>query len=317
MLQPIKKIVVGLSHSLLDEELINYSNFLAETTEVDHIYFVHIVNLHLPEKVLAEFPYLEKEALAERKQEVEDLVAKHCHDGKRIVSHSVEIIQSSNKLKGLLKAIVDFNADLVVIGRIKDKEKSSVVTQRLARRAPCQILIIPEGAYKRIDGGMQIKTVLVPIDFSEYSSLSLDRAIRFARRNKERHEIDIVCQYVYRLPSGYHLTGKSESEFSDIMCANAKEGWDEFIEEVDTEGINIRIVYSEDINDDLTSDIRDLAIEIDADVIIIGSKGRTATAALFLGSFAEKLINNSTNFSLLVVRKKKEYDGILDRIKKL
>ncbi|RLD22587.1 MAG: universal stress protein, partial [Bacteroidetes bacterium] len=207
--------------------------------------------------------------------------------------------------------------DLVVIGRIKDKEKSSVITQRLARRAPCQILILPEGAYKRIEGGMQIKTILVPIDFSEYSSLALDRAIRFARRNKDKHEIEIVCQYVYRLPSGYHLTGKSESEFSDIMCTNAKEGWDEFMKDIDASDVNIRIVYSKDINDDLTSDIRDLANEIDADVIIIGSKGRTATAALFLGSFAEKLINNTTHFSLLVVRKKKEYDSILDRIKKL
>jgi nucleotide-binding universal stress UspA family protein len=317
MLQPIKKIVVGLSHTHLDAELIDYSNFLAETTEVNHIYFVHIVNLHLPDKVLADFPDLEKEALAERKQEVEELVAKHCYDVKRHVDHSVEIIQASNNLKGLIRAIGKFDADLVVIGRIKDKEKTSVITQRLARRAPCQILILPEGSYKKIDGGMQIKTILVPIDFSEYSYLALDRAIRFARRNKDRHEIEIVCQYVYRLPSGYHLTGKSEDEFADIMCTNAKDGWEEFIEDVDMDGVNIRIVYSRDINDDLTSDIRDLANEIDADIIVIGSKGRSATAALFLGSFAEKLITNTTHFSLLVVRKKKEYDGILDRIKKL
>ena len=104
MLQPIKKIVVGLSHTHLDAELIDYSNFLAETTEVDHIYFVHVVNLHLPDKILAEFPDLEKEALAERKQEVEDLVEGHCKDTKRLVSHSIEIIQSSNNLKGLLIA---------------------------------------------------------------------------------------------------------------------------------------------------------------------------------------------------------------------
>jgi nucleotide-binding universal stress UspA family protein len=317
MYQPIKKIVIGLSHTYLDAEIIDYSNFLAEVTEVDHIYFVHIINLNLPDKVVAEFPNLEKDALVERKKEVENIVKSHWVATKRVVSHSVEIIQSSNNIKGLLGSISKFDADLVVIGRVKDKRKTSIFTQRLARRSPCQILILPEGAYKRIDGGMKIKNILVPIDFSTYSSIALDRAIRFARRNKDKHEIEIVCQYVYRLPSGYHLSGKSEDEFAKIMCTNAKEGWEEFIQDIDIEDVNIRIVFSRDINNDLTSDIRDLAIEIDADIIVIGSKGRSGTAALFLGSFAEKLITNTTNFSLLVVRKKKEYDGILDRIKKL
>ena len=316
MVQPIKKIIVGLSHSHLDVELIEYSNFLAETTEVEHIYFVHVIKIHLPEKVLEEFPDLEKDAIAERKSEVEAMVKEHCH-GDCDVSYSVEVIQSSNNLKGLLLAIGKFDADLVVIGRIKNKEKNSIITQRLARRSPCQILIVPDGTYNRIGGGYQIKKLLVPIDFSEYSALALERAIRIARRNKNKHEIEIVCQHVYRLPSGYHLTGKSEEEFADIMCKNAKESYEEFIGDINTDGVKLRPVFSKDVDDDLTSDIRDLAREIDADGIIIGSKGRTATAALVLGSFAEKLITNTTHFSLLVVRKKKEYDSILDRLKKL
>ncbi len=316
MVQPIKKVIVGLSHTELDKDLIDYTNFLAATSEVEHIYFVHVVNIQLPAKVLAEFPDLEKEAIAERQQEVEAMVKERCHP-ERSVDYSVEVIQSSNKLKGLLMAIGKYDADLIVIGRVKNKEKTSVVTQRLARRAPCQILIVPEGSYEKIKGGEHIKTILVPIDFSAYSAMALERAIYIARRNKRKHEIEIVCQHVFALPSGYHLSGKTEEEFSEIMCKNAQESYEEFIEDIDTEGVNIRIVYSKDDNDDLTSDIRDLAMEIDADVIVIGSKGRTATAALFLGSFAERLITNTTNFSLLVVRKKKDYDGILDRIKKL
>ena len=316
MVQVIKKVVVGLSHTKLDIELIEYINFLSQTTEVEHIYFVHVINIHIPSKILEEFPNLENDAIAERRAEMEAIVNEHCHK-ECDANYSVEIIQSSNNLKGLLRAIGKFDADLAVIGRVADKEKSSIITQRLARRSPCQLLIVPEGYNKRIEGGRHIKTLLVPIDFSEYSAMALERALKFARRNKRKHEVEIVCQYVFALPSGYHLSGKTEDEFSDIMCKNAKESYEEFIEDINIEGVEVRAVFSKDINDDLTSDIRDLAKEIDADAIIIGSKGRTATAALFLGSFAEKLINNSTNFSLLVVRKKKEYDGILDRLKKL
>ena len=316
MIQPIKTAIVGLSHTKLDIDLIEYINFIVNTTEIERIYFVHIINLHIPGKILTDFPDLEKSAITERKTEVENMVAEHYRKNDKI-EHSVEVIQASNSLKGLLRAIGEFDADLVVIGRIANKEKNSVIIQRLARRAPCQILIVPEGINKRIEGGDHLKTLLVPIDFSEYSALALERALTIARRNKHKHEIEVVCQYVYALPSGYHLSGKTEDEFSEIMCTNAKESYEEFIEDINTNGVNVRVVFSKDYNDDLTSDIRDLAIEIDADGIIIGSKGRTATAALFLGSFAEKLINNTTNFSLMVVRKKKEYDGILDRIKKL
>jgi nucleotide-binding universal stress UspA family protein len=316
MVQEIKKVVVGLSHTHLDAELIEYVNFLAQTTEVEHIYFVHVINLHIPPKILEDFPDLEQAAIAERRGEVEAVVNKHCHKDCD-VDYSVEIIQSSNNLKGLLSAIGDFDADLVVIGRIANKEKNSIITQRLARRAPCQLLIVPEGINERIKGGRQIKTLLVPIDFSDYSAMAVERALTIARRNKYKHEIEVVCQYVFALPSGYHLSGKTEEEFSKIMCDNAKESYEEFIGEINTEGVKVRPVFSRDINDDLTSDIRDLAMEINADGIIIGSKGRTATAALFLGSFAEKLINNTTNFTLLVVRRKREYDGILDRLKKL
>jgi len=316
MVQKIKNVIVGLAHTELDKELIEYVNFLADTTELENIYFVHVINLHIPKEVQKDFPNLQRAALAERKAEVEDLVEKHLHPECK-VNIAVEIVKSSNHLKGIIKAIGTYNADLVVIGRVAHKVGHSVIIQRLARRAPCQILIVPEGINERIKSGEHMKTLLVPIDFSEYSTMAVERALSIARKNKHKHEIEIVCQNVHELPSGYHLSGKTEEEFSEIMCKNASESYEEFIADINTEGVKVRPVFSKDNNGDLTSDIRDLALKIDADSIIIGSKGRTATAAFFLGSFAEKLVDNTTNFSLLIVRKKKEYEGILDRIKKL
>jgi nucleotide-binding universal stress UspA family protein len=316
MVPQIKTTIVGLSNTKLDDELIQYVNFLIDTSELERIYFVHVINLHIPEKILSSFPDLERGAIAERKAEIEATVSAHFDTGSGI-DYSVEVVQSSNTLKGLIMSIGNYDADLIVIGRTANKDRDSVITQRLARRAPSQILIVPEGMIRRIGGGADIKTLLVPIDFSDYSAMALERALAIARGNRHKHEIEVVCQYVFALPSGYHLSGKSEDEFADIMCTNAKESYADFIADIDTSGVKVRPVFSRDRNDDLTSDIRDLALEIGADGIIIGSKGRTATAALFLGSFAEKLINNTTNFSLFVVRRKKEYDGILDRLKKL
>lgn len=317
MTQEIKKAIVGINHSSLDVELIDYMNFVAHTTKLEHVFFTHVIDLQLPPNIKKEFPNLKSEAIEERKNEIKTVIEEHLDKDLFTINYSIEIIESSNSLKGLSQAISKFDADIVVIGRAAHKDKHSVITQRLARRAPCQLLIVPEGISKRIAEGKKFQTILVPIDFSKYSSLAFDRALKVAKRNKDLHEVEIVCQHVYQLPSGYHLSGKTEEEFAQVMCDNAKELYNEFISQFDISDVKVRMVYSRDINGDLTSDIRDLACEIDADVIIIGSKGRTATAALFLGSFAEKLITNTTHFSLMVVRKKKDYDGIIDRIKKL
>jgi nucleotide-binding universal stress UspA family protein len=52
-------------------------------------------------------------------------------------------------------------------------------------------------------------------------------------------------------------------------------------------------------------------------VIIIGAKGRTAAAALFLGSFAEKMIQAELKYPLLVARPKGKIAGLMDLIKGL
>jgi len=314
-MQRIKKVLIGLNNTPLDQELIEYAGLMVNVTGAEELFFVHSLDFHLPHQIKREFPQLEEEALSERKEELTKLVEQHFHPDREI-KFSVEVRKSSNVLKGFIHIIGERNIDLVIIGRKANKSKSGVFIQRLARRAPSQLLIVPEGTIIKIQKGSPITKLLVPVDFSEYSVLALERAIRIARLNK-KDKVEIVCQHVYTVPSGYHYTGKTHEEFADVMKQNAIAEYKTFIEPIDTKGINISLVVSEDINEDKTTDIRDLAKEINADGIVIGSKGHTATAALFLGSVAEKLIRNTTQFTLLVVRKKGDYESIIDHLKKL
>jgi len=165
--QDIKRIVVGLSHTYLDAEVIHYMNFIAHTTQVEHIYYVHIIDVRLPENVLKQFPDLEQAALEDRRKEIEAVVEKHLDKALVTCDYSIEIEQSSNSLKGLSRVVGKFDADLIVIGRVANKDKNSIITQRLARRAPCQLLIVPEGQAARIAEGKKLSTILVPIDFSD------------------------------------------------------------------------------------------------------------------------------------------------------
>lgn len=61
----------------------------------------------------------------------------------------------------------------------------------------------------------------------------------------------------------------------------------------------------------------DKAHEINANAIIIGAKGRTATTAFFLGSIAERLIQLDNDIPLMIVRPKGKNAGFLEFLKEL
>src|SRR5690606_23592470 len=153
--------------------------------------------------------------------------------------------------------------------------------------------------------------LLVPSDFSDYSKDALEEAIMIA----ERHGgLEIVCQNVFTVPSGYHYTGKSYEEFTQIMRMHAEINYKKFIRKIDTKGIKITPVYTQDVLDDPVEEIVAKAKERNADCIIIGAKGRTAATALFIGSMAERLIQYNDSIPLMVTRPKGKNAGILDYI---
>jgi nucleotide-binding universal stress UspA family protein len=101
------------------------------------------------------------------------------------------------------------------------------------------------------------------------------------------------------------------------MKKNAEKDYKKFIKKIDTKDIKVKAVYSQDINDDVTSDMIDKAREINANAIIVGAKGRTATTAFFLGSIAERLIQIDHDIPLMVVRPKGKNAGFMEFLKEL
>jgi nucleotide-binding universal stress UspA family protein len=87
-----------------------------------------------------------------------------------------------------------------------------------------------------------------------------------------------------------------------------------FIRKIDTKGVKITPIYTQDDDDDPVQEIVSKALETEADGIIIGAKGRTAATALFIGSIAERLIQFNDSLPLLVTRPKGKNAGILDYI---
>ncbi|MGB5929002.1 MAG: universal stress protein, partial [Cyclobacteriaceae bacterium] len=157
--------------------------------------------------------------------------------------------------------------------------------------------------------------ILVPIDFSDYSKQALEKAIDIADHRKEKPQV--ICMNVYKVPTGYHYTGKPFEEVAKRMKQNAKLEFKKFIHPIDTKGVPLKDLYDLDDNNDFTTNIVDIARQEKADVVIIGAKGRTVSTAFFLGSIAEKLIQLDSEFPLMVMRPKGRNAGFLEFFREL
>ena len=301
----IKKLIVCLDLSELDKTLVKFASFIAKTNQTEKVYFTNVIrNLNIPKDVLKEFPNLINSMIEERKSEMEKIVVEN-FDLNSGTTYSLTV-KEGQLSKKILKLAHEKSADMIIVGRKVSLVGSGVVTQRLARRASCSLLIVPESSVPKIN------RLLVPSDFSDYSKDALEEAILIAEKNGGN--VEIICQNVFTVPSGYHFTGKSYEEFTAIMQTHAQINYKKFIRKIDTKGFDITPIYTKDEDEDPVEDIIQKAIEINADGIIIGAKGRTAATALFIGSMAERLIQLNDKFPLLVTRPKGKNAGLLDYI---
>ncbi|WKV10691.1 universal stress protein [Marivirga harenae] len=305
---PIKKVIIGLDLSDLDKTMVEFADFLAKASAVEDVYFVNVIkNLYVPKEVLKEFPDMVENAIKERKSEMEKNFEKFSTGEHKANFHFH--VQTGKIADSILKFTKEKDIDLIVMGRREKAAESGSLAQRLARRAACSLLIIPEGTTPKMD------KILVPSDFSEHSKLALEEALNIAQLIDGSTEITV--QNVFTVPTGYHYTGKTFEEFTEVMKKNAVKNYKKFISSIDTKGIKLKAVYSQDTNEDVTTDMIDKAHQINANAIIVGAKGRTATTAFFLGSIAERLIQLDNDIPLMIVRPKGKNAGFLEFLKEL
>jgi nucleotide-binding universal stress UspA family protein len=181
------------------------------------------------------------------------------------------------------------------MGRKELKGGSGITPQQVSAKVMSSVLIIPEGieSYK-------LNKALVPVDFSEYSSLALEQTLYL---KSLKSDLEIKCHHIYNLPLGYEKTGKTANEFSEIMRENAEKKFKKMQKKIEgAASLECNFVLSDE--NSIGKQIKDAADKENANLIVMGAKGRTLATQIFLGSATEKLIKFQSNSALLVVKDK-------------
>ncbi len=303
----INRLMVGLDLTATDFALIRYTEFLCQVIDPHLICFVHTYEKpDLPQDVLDEI-YGEGNPLSDiYKKQMEERVKKHFPS---LEKHEVVFeVAEGTPLVELTRLTREKEADLLIVGRKPKTESSGVLLARLTRRSYCSVMIIPETAETMID------SILVCTDFSECSKFALSKAINLARRVKYAN---LYCHHIYEVPVGYHASGKSYQEFAQIMKRNAMKNYQALVAGTENSDIDLTPIITLDKGGKAAGIIHHTAKSIGAKMIVVGSKGRTFAASIFLGSFAEKLIRYEAEVPLFIVKRKNETLNVLEAIRSL
>ncbi|EPR65187.1 universal stress protein [Cyclobacterium qasimii] len=300
-MKQFKKVMVGLDLTLLDEVLISNIKILVPILDIEKVYFIHFSkSLILPEEVTSAYPDL----LAPLDETIESQILYEIEKSKPALDFNYEIIvKEGNAQDSMLRWCNIKETDLLILGRKKGKTPSDSLVKNLSQKYPRPVLLLPETPPTG-----KINSVLLPIDFSKHSKVSIEIALEIS----EKTNAALQCCHMYEVPSGYSKTGKSFEEFAAIMLENAKKDFKHFLTENNLPDLLCTFILRD--NKDEADNIMEFARSIDTDLLIVGSRGRSRSAAVLLGSVAEKLVNNNHDIPMLVMKEKGENMSFLEAL---
>lgn len=139
---------------------------------------------------------------------------------------------------------------------------------------------------------ININKILYPTDFSEYSMAALPYAVSLSQQNNA----ELYCLHVVEMPQEEYLTGEYMVPLNvphvseDKVLRTARARLERFITENLSEITNItsRVLVGTPFVE-IIRYARDQSI----DLIVIGTHGHSALAAMLLGSVAEKVVRKA------------------------
>ena len=169
---------------------------------------------------------------------------------------------------------------------------------RRERRSVMLRIVGPPGAVgkKTTSGiiGAMWKTLLVPHDYSPCADRALGLAVDLARTHKAR----IILLHVTDLPPGLTADAMvSDRESGEMIrvdqyaSAQAMRELEVRARPVRDQGIDIKVASA---LGDIAEEILEVARDSHADLIVMGTHGRTGLAHIFLGSMAAKVVRHAT-----------------------
>lgn len=140
-----------------------------------------------------------------------------------------------------------------------------------------------------------MKKIIVPIDFSEHSEFALKTAAKLAKR----YDAELLALHMLEM-SDIMLTASDglQNQKAAFFLQLAEQKFETFLNQDYLKGIKIKPIIK---HFKVFSEVSEVALKNDADLIVMGSHGTSGIKEYFIGSNTERVVRNA-DVPVLVVK---------------
>ena len=169
--------------------------------------------------------------------------------------------------------------------------------ERVVQHSPCPVLVVRQRGRRFQEGGIRLRKILVPLDFSDCSRVAFDcgamLASEFHAELLLAHVIDPFC-----FPFGDEYAGIHSARLMEEARASAQTEMKKMVAQAKVP-YSIRIMEGSPVTEICNLTKRDV------DLIIISTHGRSGLGRVLIGSMAERVVRHATCPVLVIpVRRK-------------
>ena len=306
MINQSNKLLVCLDLSNMDTILIRYSAFIADLLDMDDVHFLHVIKeFDVPQELVDEFPELDQPLDEILRDELTETITQELSQLESTIKPTIHVVYG-HALETILETSVTLNADITLVGKKTTYKGTGLILSSIASFMENSVMFVPEQTRTSIDH------IMVPIDFTEASLTALKAAAQFAAKSSAQ----ITTQHVFELPAQFFPLTTPTEDLADKARSVLRAKAEKFIAQSELKDQTIDYVFTLSEGRKLSEVVRHEALQQMADMIVLGSKGKNPTSALFRGTVVEKLVQSDFSVPLFIIKDKKRMKGLLNFFQK-
>ncbi len=285
----LKNIVVGVDFSYFSRCALKQAARIAAWNQakmhVLHVVDTSVVN-HLKEFWECRRPLIGSEKAVEQIRESAQEQLEDAVGTVENASPHVDTMTGTPFIE-LLRRVRDNSADLLVLGSNGSSDPSKgagVLATKCVRKAATKVLLV------RADHVEPYKNVVACIDFSETSHRVIEQAIRVAQQDEATlHLLHVVSAPWEGASYVPQPSAEDQRSHSDALTDRIKLALEPFENEMHALKVETNIVENARESDGIIK----FAGDTSADLVVVGTRGRTGMRAILLGTVAERIVRES------------------------
>ena len=150
-----------------------------------------------------------------------------------------------------------------------------------------------------------MKKIIIPVDFSEHSEYALRTAAKLAKK----YDAELLALHMLEM-SDIMLSASDglQNQKAAFFLQLAEQRFEKFLDKDYLEDVKLTPIIK---HFKVFSEVNDVALQHNADLIVMGSHGTNGIAEFFVGSNTERVVRNA-NIPVLVV--KNDVSDVMDQI---